>query len=106
MCPLEFFGFLPCWSSSAEPAALRISPISPSYNCFMGDQKMDNGIDWSLTTWEGSRRQQHLDFAALPFRRKLEVIEELAELAAIFAEARRDPGMPSIGNDAETPRTS
>ncbi len=34
-------------------------------------------IDWSLTTWKGSRRQQHREFLALPFRRKLEVIEEM-----------------------------
>ena len=29
-------------------------------------------IDWSLTTWKGSRLQQHREFYALPLRQKLE----------------------------------
>ncbi len=37
----------------------------------------DKEIDWSLCTWKGSRRRQHEDFHALPFRRKLEIIEEM-----------------------------
>lgn len=45
-------------------------------------------IDWSLTTWKGSRRRQHQDFYALAFRRKLEVIEELGNLAEHFAASR------------------
>jgi hypothetical protein len=34
-------------------------------------------IDWSLCTWKGSRRKQHEDFRAIPFSRKLAMIEEM-----------------------------
>lgn len=34
-------------------------------------------VDWSLTTWKGSRLQQHREFQALPFARKLEVMDDL-----------------------------
>jgi hypothetical protein len=50
--------------------------------------------DWSLATWEGNRRQQHLEFLRLPFRRKLEIIEELGEITMFFAERRRARGLP------------
>lgn len=47
----------------------------------------DNKIDWSLTTWKGNRLRQHREFQSLPFRRKLEVIEELGDLAQRFQNA-------------------
>jgi len=37
--------------------------------------------DWSLTTRKGSRLRQHREFAALPFRRKMELLEEMCERA-------------------------
>ncbi|MBA2434041.1 MAG: hypothetical protein M3480_04080 [Verrucomicrobiota bacterium] len=43
----------------------------------MTDPNNDKEIDWSLCTWKGSRRRQHQDFHALPFSRKLEIIEEM-----------------------------
>lgn len=55
---------------------------------------MNPEADWTLATWEGSRRQQHREFAALSFRRKLEVIEQLGEAAAFFAEWRLARGLP------------
>jgi hypothetical protein len=50
--------------------------------------------DWSAATWDGSRRLQHQEFLALPFAQKLVVIEDLAEVARIFAERRRARGLP------------
>lgn len=50
--------------------------------------------DWALATWEGNRRQQHRDFQALSFREKLDVIEQLEEVAGYFAELRRARGLP------------
>ncbi|MFO1478542.1 MAG: hypothetical protein U1F98_18075 [Verrucomicrobiota bacterium] len=41
-------------------------------------------MDWSATTWKGSRLQQHRTFHALPFSRKLELIEQMGEVAARF----------------------
>ncbi len=58
--------------------------------------KEEPDIDWSLSTWKGSRLRQHREFQALPFRRKLEVIEELDDLARQFQEQRKSRGLPYI----------
>jgi len=49
---------------------------------------MTDPVDWSLTTFEGNRRAQHLAFLALPFREKLLMIEQLGELAEALARSR------------------
>jgi hypothetical protein len=41
----------------------------------------EDGVDWSLTTRKGSRLRQHREFLALPFRRKMELLEELCDRA-------------------------
>jgi hypothetical protein len=51
-------------------------------------------IDWSLCTWEGSRRAQHQSFSALTLREKLEAVEEMADLARRFEEERKRHGLP------------
>ena len=38
-------------------------------------------IDWSLTTWEGSTREQLLRWSALPLERIVQAQEEMQELA-------------------------
>ena len=48
----------------------------------------DAKIDWSLTTWKGSRLQQHREFYALSFREKLQVVEELADFGRALAAKR------------------
>jgi hypothetical protein len=58
--------------------------------------KEEANIDWSLTTWKGSRLQQHREFYALSFRRKLEIVEELADFARATIERRRRQGLPYI----------
>jgi hypothetical protein len=55
---------------------------------------MPDRVDWTVATWEGSRRRQHLEFLALPFREKLAVVEEMADLVAFFTERRRARGLP------------
>ncbi len=56
----------------------------------------ESEIDWSLTTWKGSRLQQHREFLALSFRRKLEIIEGLADMARKSQEWRKSRGLPYI----------
>ena len=59
---------------------------------------MDEEIDWSLTTWAGSRREQHRRFLALSLSEKIAVIESLAEMAVLFEQepATRDKGAGEI----------
>ncbi len=48
-----------------------------------------DAIDWSLTTWEGSRRLQVQRWAALSLDQILEAQEAMAELCRELALARR-----------------
>jgi hypothetical protein len=41
-------------------------------------------IDWSLTTWEGARREQMRRWAALPLENIISALEEMEELARHF----------------------
>ena len=56
----------------------------------------DPDIDWSLTTWKGSRRKQHEEFHAIPFSQKLEIIEEMNQHALATLDERRARGVPYI----------
>lgn len=47
-----------------------------------------DGIDWSLTTWEGSRREQLRQWAALPLEQMIQAIEDMEELAQQFRQMR------------------
>ena len=49
----------------------------------------DNDIDWSLTSWEGSRRAQLRRWLALTVRERLQAIEEMVELSARIAGSLR-----------------
>jgi len=44
-----------------------------------------DGIDWRLTTWDGSRREQLRRWAALPLERVILAIEEMQDLAEHFS---------------------
>lgn len=48
------------------------------------NEQQANGIDWRLTTWEGSRREQLRRWAALPLERIILAIEEMHDLAEHF----------------------
>ncbi len=41
----------------------------------------DAGVDWSLTTWEGARREQLRRWSELPLERIVAALEEMGELA-------------------------
>lgn len=48
----------------------------------------DRDIDWSLTTWEGSRRAQLRRALELTLRQRLEAAAGLADVARRFEEMR------------------
>lgn len=41
----------------------------------------EQNVDWSLTTWEGARREQMRRWAALPLERAIMALEEMETLA-------------------------
>ena len=52
-----------------------------------------DAIDWSVTTWEGSRREQLRRWSELTFDEILRAQEEMAELATEFG----NPIVPRTG---------
>jgi hypothetical protein len=57
--------------------------------------KPEDRTDWSQTTWKGSRLQQHRQFHALSFSRKLELVEELNEMAGQFSKGSKPTKSPA-----------
>ena len=49
-------------------------------------ERETDGIDWSLTTWEGARREQLRRWAALPLERIIVALEEMQDLAEQFGQ--------------------
>jgi hypothetical protein len=53
-------------------------------------------IDWSLTTWEGSRRAQLRDAMKLSLIEKWQAVEEMTDWARATIESRRGRGLAYI----------
>ena len=66
----------------------------------MTDQTREDGIDWSQTTWEGSRREQIERWSRMSLDQILEAQEELADLSremldlGTHARMKQDPEGP------------
>ena len=56
-------------------------------------------IDWSLTTWEGARREQLRRCAALPLERIVLALEEMQELADWLSAGALDGSVPQRPRD-------
>jgi hypothetical protein len=54
-----------------------------------------DGIDWRLTTWDGSRREQLRRWAALPLERVILAIEEMQDLTEHFQRMHAEGGSTS-----------
>ena len=61
--------------------------------------KGDQDIDWSLTTWEGSRRAQLRQALKLTLRERLAAAEGLADVARRFQEMRERGQFTTVGPD-------
>ena len=46
-----------------------------------------DGIDWSLTTWEGARREQLRRWSQMPLREMILALEEMQELAGRLTDS-------------------
>jgi hypothetical protein len=49
------------------------------------DDSQTDGIDWSLTTWEGARREQMRRWGRMPLADMILALEEMQELAEKLA---------------------
>ncbi len=56
-------------------------------------------IDWSLTTWEGARREQLRRWAELPLERIVLALEEMQELADWLCPGAIDARAPQRPRD-------
>jgi len=50
---------------------------------------MADDFDWSVASWEGSRRAQIRRWMSMTLRERLEMLEEMARLARHMEEIRR-----------------
>ena len=48
--------------------------------------QIPDDIDWSLTTWEGSRQEQLRHALSFTLRERLQAVEDMAEVAQRFQE--------------------
>ena len=53
----------------------------------MAERRDSLDIDWTLTTWEGARREQLRWWADLPLERIITALEEMGELAEQFGHS-------------------
>ena len=55
-----------------------------------------DSFDWSLTTWDGSRREQLRRWAQLTLEEIVQAQEEMAELSERLAHMRRQARNPDV----------
>ena len=55
-----------------------------------------DGIDWSLTTWDGSLREQLRRWSELPLERIVLAQEEMQDLAAQFGSPYQVSFLPTL----------
>ena len=65
----------------------------------MSEDKQD--IDWSLTTWDGSRRAQLRHALTLTLRERMEAAEGLADVARRFQQIRAQGGFKPVSPGEE-----
>lgn len=70
----------------------------------MSEAKQD--IDWSVTTWEGSRRAQLRHALKLTLRERLEAVEGLADVLRRFEEMRARGEFTSAPGEAARPQAA
>lgn len=56
------------------------------------NDKPENGVDWDLTSWEGSRREQLRRWAQLPLERIIAALEEMQEMSETLATSGAKTG--------------
>ena len=59
----------------------------------------DEEIDWTLTSWEGSRRAVLRDWMKLTLTEKWQAAQEMADLGRATLNQRRRRGLPYIDPD-------
>jgi hypothetical protein len=64
------------------------------------DESPTDAIDWSLTTWEGARREQMRRWGRMPLADMILALEEMQVLAEKLAQSSGPS--PGIANARET----
>ena len=58
----------------------------------------DDDIDWSLTTWEGARREQLRRWLRLSVRERLEAVDRMGRTAEALARLHKAPSAKPPGS--------
>jgi len=54
------------------------------------NEKPGEAVDWSLTTWDGARREALRRWAQLPLERVIAALEEMQELNNMLSGAKKE----------------
>ena len=68
----------------------------------LGDKPDLDNFDWSLTTWEGSRREQLRRWAELSLEEIIRAQEDMREISERFAQMRAADKAP-VKQQQQTP---
>lgn len=60
----------------------------------------EQNVDWSLTTWEGARREQLRRWAALPLEQAIMALEEMEMLAKELKSDLSGTQLSKMKNDS------
>lgn len=73
------------------------------------NEKPDQAVDWSLATWDGSRREALRRWAQLPLERVIAALEEMQELNDMLSESSLAAGetapQPGAGSAVHEPHS-
>jgi hypothetical protein len=64
------------------------------------NNKPEDQVDWSLATWEGSRREKLRRWAKLPLERVIAALEEMQEVSEALSDSRTasaEQSLPTTG---------
>lgn len=72
---------------------MRISiSFVPDTKAMPIDSPKTDEIDWSLTTWEGARKEQLRRWSQMPLREMISALEEMHELSEKLSRANAGQG--------------
>lgn len=66
-------------------------------------KRESDSIDWSLTTWEGSLREQLRRWSELPLESIVRAQEEMQELSDRLGSGVKAPPAPEFGREGQGP---
>jgi hypothetical protein len=66
---------------------------------------LEKPVEWASCSWDGARESRLRTFRLLPFREKLQAIEDWCEVTRSIRERRHERGQPNVPLHTDDPAT-